>query len=181
MKFTIPDINNSSLEIKIELSQKIVFLGANGTGKSTLGKFIEKSVFNQTQTGLEHNKNSLELKKQELSITEGVIDQLTEEITKLNNAKDEQILELGLEYQERKILLPNQEIFTRKEFIELLFQGKIQVENLIYSNNSSIKNNFPPQSFNDIEGGTIEFSGIKLDIDLMKIDNENPKSIETAK
>lgn len=181
MKFTIPDINNSSLEIEIELSQKIVFLGANGTGKSTLGKFIEKSVFNQTQTGLEHNKNSLELKKQELSITEGVIDQLTEEITKLNNAKDEQILELGLEYQERKILLPNQEIFTRKEFIELLFQGKIQVENLIYSNNSSIKNNFPPQSFNDIEGGTIEFSGIKLDIDLMKIDNQNPKSIETAK
>ncbi|MDI9312976.1 MAG: AAA family ATPase [Limnohabitans sp.] len=180
MKFTIQKPSDSFLEIEIILSEKIVFLGANGTGKSKLGKFIEKSVFSQTQSGFNQNQNSLNHKKQELSIVEGSIDQLTRQISDFNKATDEQVLNIGLEYQERKILLPSQEIFSRKEFIELLFQGKIQIGNLTFSNNSFLAG-LPPQSLNDIDGGTIEFGGIILDIDLMKIDKENPKSIETAK
>lgn len=180
MKFTIQQPSDSFLEIEIIPSEKIVFLGANGTGKSKMGRFIEKSVFSQTQSGFEQNQNSLKQKKQELSIIESSIDQLTRQISDFDKATVEQILNIGLEYQERKILLPSQEIFTRKEFIELTFQGKIQIGKLTFSNNSFLAG-FPPQSLNDIEGGTIEFGGIILDIDLMKIDKENPKSIETAK
>jgi ABC-type uncharacterized transport system ATPase subunit len=180
MKFTIQQPSDLSLEIEIIPSEKIVFLGANGTGKSKMGRFIEKSVFSQTQTGFEQNQNLLKQKEQELSIVEGSIDQLTRQIIDFDKATDEQVLNIGLEYQTRKILLPSQEIFTRKEFIELAFQGKIQIENLTFSNNS-FRAGFPPQSLNDIDGGTIEFGGIILYIDLMKIDKEKLKSIETAK
>lgn len=38
MKFKIPLINSEELEIEINPSEKVVFLGANGSGKSKLGE-----------------------------------------------------------------------------------------------------------------------------------------------
>lgn len=181
MKFTISSPNNSNIIIEVEKSEKIVFLGANGTGKSKLGQFIEKSVFSQTQSGFEQNQILLTQKKQELSITEGKIERLTQEIDNFDKLIDDEIVSLGIDYQDRKVILPNKEVFTRKEILSFFLNGKIQAENVIFSNNSLVSGSFPIQSIDQIEGGTIEFSGLVFEVDLMKITNENKKSIETAR
>ncbi len=66
MKFTVQSINSSNIEIEIHKGEKIVFLGANGTGKSRLGLFLENSVFNHTTVGFEQNKASLKQLSSEL-------------------------------------------------------------------------------------------------------------------
>ena len=53
MKFPIPTISNP-IEIDITKGDVVVFVGANGAGKSRLGYYIEKYLFNKTITG--HNE-----------------------------------------------------------------------------------------------------------------------------
>ena len=180
MKFTIPSPNNSTNIIEVEKSDKLIFLGANGTGKSKLGRFIEQSVFSQTQTGFEQNENSLLQKKQELSLSQGKVEQLTQEINNFNSLDDNKIIELGIDYQKRNVILPTQEVFTRLEMLDLFFKGKIQIGNATFNGNKAL-GSFPPQSLEDIEGGTVEFGGIVFEIDLMKISKEKPETIQSAK
>ena len=180
MKFQIPTPNNTTKTIEVGKSEKLVFLGANGTGKSKLGSFIEKSVFSQTQAGFEQNQNSLNQKKQELSLSEGKIEQLAQEISRFNSLSDERIIDLGMEYQQRKVVLPNNEIYTREQLLDLFLEGKIQVGNATFNGNKAL-GSFPPQSLKDIEGGTVEFGGIVFEIDLMKISKNKKETIEGAK
>ena len=89
MKFTVKSINSQNIEIEIQKGEKIVFLGANGTGKSRLGFFLENSVFNHTTIGFNQNKDSFK--------------QLNDQINQLQNQEKKHKFILGILYRTDEI------------------------------------------------------------------------------
>lgn len=181
MKFKIPLISSDELEIEINPSEKIVFLGANGSGKSRLGEFINKAVFNKTTIGIDQINYQIIDKERELNITNSNIENLTSQFLQTDQIENFNLVQYGNAYQNGLIQIGNGEVKTRLEILDLFFKNQIQVENVIFANNRLLSGSMPIQSLNEIEGGTISFGSIVFEIDLMKIDVSKPETLDSAR
>ena len=181
MKFKIPLINSAELEIEINPSEKVVFLGANGSGKSRLGEFINKSVFNKTTIGIEQITMQISINQRDLDLTNSQIENLTSQYLHIEKININEILQFGNEYQNALIPIGNGEVKTRKEILDLFFKNQIPVGNVTFENNRLLSSSMPIQSLDEIEGGTITFGNIVFEIDMMKIDESKPETLVSAK
>lgn len=181
MKFKIPLISSEELEIEINPTEKVVFLGANGSGKSRLGEFINKAVYNKTSTGIEQLNNQISNNERELNLSKSNIENLTSRYLQIDKIDNNELLQFGNAYQNGLIQIGNGEVKTRLEILDLFFKNQIQVENVIFANNRLLSGSMPIQSLNEIEGGTISFGSIVFEIDLMKIDVSKPETLDSAR
>ncbi|WP_310595113.1 AAA family ATPase [Flavobacterium sp.] len=181
MKFKIPLISSDELEIEINPSEKVVFLGANGSGKSRLGEFINKAVFNKTTIGLEQINHQIINKDRELNLTNSNIENLTSQFLQTEQIENFNLVQYGSSYQKGLIPIGNGEVKTRLEILDLFFKNQIQVENVSFKNNRLLSGSMPIQSLDEIEGGTISFGEIVFEIDLMKIDESKPETLTSAR
>ena len=181
MKFNIPLLSSNELQIEINPTEKIVFLGANGSGKSRLGEFINKAVYNKTSTGIEQLNNQISNNERELNLTNSKIESLTSRYLQIDKIDNNELLKFGDEYQNGLIPIGNGEVKTRKDILDLFIKNQIQVGNVSFSNNRLLSGSIPIQSLDEIEGGTISFSGLVFEIDLMKIDISKPETLESAR
>ena len=51
MRFEIPQVDESNYELSIDTREVLVFIGANGSGKTRLGYYLEKRLFSLTTLG----------------------------------------------------------------------------------------------------------------------------------
>lgn len=181
MKFKIPLINSDKLEIEINPSEKVVFLGANGSGKSRLGEFINKAVFNKTTIGIEQITMQISINQRDLDLTNSQIENLTSQYLQIEKININELLQFGNEYQNALIPIGNGEVKTRKEILDLFFKNQIPVGNVTFENNRLLSSSMPIQSLDEIEGGTVSFGNIVFEIDLMKIDKSKPETLISAK
>lgn len=181
MKFKIPLINSAELEIEINPSEKVVFLGANGSGKSRLGEFINKAVFNKTTIGIEQITMQISINQRDLDLTNSQIENLTSQYLQIEKININELLQFGNEYQNALIPIGNGEVKTRKEILDLFFKNQIPVGNVTFENNRLLSSSMPIQSLDEIEGGTITFGNIVFEIDMMKIDESKPETLISAK
>jgi energy-coupling factor transporter ATP-binding protein EcfA2 len=181
MKFKIPLINSEELEIEINPTEKVVFLGANGSGKSRLGEFINKAVFNKTTSRKEQIKGQIDQKERDLNLAESQIENLTSQFLQIEKTDDSRLIQYGVDYQNGLIQIGNGEVKTRKDILDLFLKNQIQVGNVTFANNRLLSGSMPIQSLDEIEGGTISFSGLVFEIDLMKIDISKPKTLTSAR
>ncbi|MBP5983917.1 MAG: hypothetical protein KA734_09350 [Fluviicola sp.] len=181
MKFKIPLISSDELEIEINPSEKVVFLGANGSGKSRLGEFINKAVFNKTTIGIEQINHQIINKDRELNLTNSNIENLTSQFLQTEQIENFNLVQYGSSYQKGLIPIGNGEVKTRLEILDLFFKNQIQVENVSFKNNRLLSGSMPIQSLDEIEGGTISFGEIVFEIDLMKIDESKPETLTSAR
>jgi predicted ATPase len=45
MRFEIPQVDESNYELSIDTREVLVFIGANGSGKTRLGSYLESDYF----------------------------------------------------------------------------------------------------------------------------------------
>jgi energy-coupling factor transporter ATP-binding protein EcfA2 len=178
MKFKIPLISSDELEIEINPAEKVVFLGANGSGKSRLGEFINKAVYNKTSTGIEQLNNQISNNERELNLTNSKIESLTSQYLQIDNIDNNELLQFGNDYRNGLIQIGNGEVKTRIDILDLFFKNPEKFQHIIVSGN---RQTFPISSLDDIEGGSITLNGIVFDIDLIKIDENKPETLESAK
>jgi ABC-type molybdenum transport system ATPase subunit/photorepair protein PhrA len=181
MKFKIPLISSDELEIEINPSEKVVFLGANGSGKSRLGEFINKAVYNKTSTGIEQLNNQISNNERDLNLINSKIESLTSQFLQTEQIENFNLVQYGSSYQKGLIPIGNGEVKTRLEILDLFFKNQIQVENVSFKNNRLLSGSMPIQSLDEIEGGTISFGEIVFEIDLMKIDESKPETLTIAR
>jgi energy-coupling factor transporter ATP-binding protein EcfA2 len=180
MKFKIPLISSDELEIEINPSEKVVFLGANGSGKSRLGEFINKAVFNKTTIGIEQINHQIINKERELNLTNSNIENLTSQILQFEKTDDRTLIQYGVDYQNGLIQIGNGEVKTRSEILMLYCKNPEHFLNVSFSKNRNISI-IPIQSLNDIDGGTISFGDLIFEIDLMKINELKPETLTSAR
>lgn len=180
MKFKIPLINSMEIDIEINQSEKVVFLGANGSGKSRLGEFINKIVHNQTSSGIEQLKNQISFKKQELNLITTALENLISKFSEIDSLSDQQVFQYGQQYQNGLIPIGGGEVKTRIDILNLFFANKIQVGNVTFAG-VNIIGSTPPRSLEDIDGGTISFGDLTFDIGLMKINESKPETLNNAR
>ena len=58
--------SNNNCEISINEGGVLVFVGANGSGKTRLGYYLERRLFSLTNIGIEQKQSELKNKEQEL-------------------------------------------------------------------------------------------------------------------
>lgn len=178
MKFKIPLISSDELEIEINPSEKVVFLGANGSGKSRLGEFINKAVFNKTTIGIEQINYQIINKERELNLTNSQIENLTSQYFQIEKIDNNELLKYGNEYQNGLIQIGNGEVKSRTNVLDLFIKNPEKFQQIIIKGNTQ---NLPLRSLDDIDGGTITLNGVVFEINLMKIDKNKPETLECAK
>lgn len=178
MKFKIPLISPDELEIEINPSEKVVFLGANGSGKSRLGEFINKAVFNKTTIGIEQINHQIINKDRELNLTNSQIENLTSQYLQIEKINNYDLLKYGNEYQNGLIQIGNGEVKSRTDVLNLFLKNPEKFQQIIIKGNTQ---NIPLRSLDDIDGGTITLNGVVFEINLMKIDKNKPETLESAK
>lgn len=178
MKFKIPLISSDELEIEINPSEKVVFLGANGSGKSRLGEFINKAVFNKTTIGIEQINHQIINKDRELNLTNSQIENLTSQYLQIEKINNYDLLKYGNEYQNGLIQIGNGEVKSRTDVLNLFLKNPEKFQQIIIKGNTQ---NIPLRSLDDIDGGTITLNGVVFEINLMKIDKNKPETLESAK
>lgn len=178
MKFKIPLISSDELEIEINPSEKVVFLGANGSGKSRLGEFINKAVFNKTTIGIEQINHQIINKDRELNLTNSQIENLTSQYLQIEEINNYDLLKYGNEYQNGLIQIGNGEVKSRTDVLNLFLKNPEKFQQIIIKGNTQ---NIPLRSLDDIDGGTITLNGVVFEINLMKIDKNKPETLESAK
>jgi len=178
MKFKIPLINSEELEIEINPSEKVVFLGANGSGKSRLGEFINKAVYNKTSTGIEQLNNQISNNEREFNLTNSKIESLTSQYLHIDKIDNNKLLQFGNEYQNGLIPIGNGEVKTRKDILELLIKDPGKFNQVVIKGN---RQTIPLKNMADIDGGTITLNGSVFEIDLMKINELKPETLTSAR
>ena len=177
MKFEVPLLENKQLLVEIKRGTNLVFIGANGTGKSRLGRFLEKSLFNKVSSSRDQNKNNLISKERDLSDTQHLLRRNIDKFNEVKSSDDNYFIVIANEYQQQKVLFEDKRIMTRIEFASFVIENHLSAK----YNNNTIKSSLPPQNLSEIQGGTIEAGGITLDVDCLNVDKNNKESIAIYK
>jgi ABC-type lipoprotein export system ATPase subunit len=177
MKFEIPRIDYGSYELSINTGSVMVFVGANGSGKTRLGFYLEEQLFLLTNQGLQQKQLKLDSLNQELKDFEYLVNTSNLQLMEISNFSDEEVAERALKYQASTVMVNNYSFYSRLEIANLAISGKFPT---ISFNSNEIKN-FPPKTLDDICGGQIIVGELQLEVDLLKVVRSDPSSISAAR
>lgn len=179
MHFKIPTTDNHNHDLSLEKGDVLVFVGANGSGKTRLGFYLEDQLFQLTNTGFEQKQSELKRKRQELDNIENSINDLSTQLVDIQNISNEKIIEKSLIYQNHKIMADDRSVYTRIELAHMAISG--QITGQVQFHSISFSGNFPAENLSELSGGQIIINDISLEVDLLKVVGSDNQSIENAR
>ena len=154
---------------EIKPGERALLLGPNGAGKSRLGAYIES----ESST----NIPSPAITPIQSSGNEDAINRLNFEIQGLRNTP---LGKLRIDIKEHQDMpfhpfIPSS--LTRKEILNMHFNGLLKNSQVEYRNNR-FSGAIPPNDVNQIIGGIVKINGVEIDIEVMKVQSDSDESVE---
>lgn len=182
MKFEVPTFGEI-IEMPISKGEVLVFIGANGSGKTRLGYFLEKKLFQLNNKHIrERNReirSELSSMKRGLERGDSKLEKAKNQLSELKVLDGEKVISLAMEYQNKEIIeLKDGETISRLELANLVINGKVRSNPL--SLNSGLQEGELPKALSDLEG-QIVIGKICLDVELLNISELDSSKVEVAR
>ena len=120
MNIKIPDFSGENFLVEFEFGDRFVCVGANGSGKTRLGAYIEEQVYRTLIDGGNNSDHNVRIKEQRIEGCEKFIEQTNERIAKFQELSEEQLCEMAQKQREAEFKLPDGKVVNCSDYVDYL-------------------------------------------------------------
>jgi energy-coupling factor transporter ATP-binding protein EcfA2 len=168
MELLIPQTeSDEGFKFTINPGERALLLGPNGAGKSRLGAYIESELSKYiVQSGAINSGAD----------TTDQISQKQQELVSIESMPGEFFATKIKDHQNSPVHAFIPSSLTRKDILKLYFERELDHLEIVFNSNTDIKS-IPSKSLDEISGGSITINGVRIDVELMKVNSESNESI----